>query len=105
MQHSVTINLDKQYDLRLTTRKIMEFEKTNKVKFALLGNDLVSFDINAKLLYTLLKPEIEELTLDKTFDLIDEYLTPEEFLEIMNEVIELAFPKSSDKNFQKPTTK
>jgi len=98
----VIINLDKERKLRLTMKAIIEFEKTNKIKLMDI-NKSTSIDVFAKLAYTMLKQEDNDLTLDKTITLLDEYLTVGEAIEKISEALAAAFP--SAKNADQPAGK
>ena len=98
----VTINLDKERELRLTMKAMIEFEKTNKVKLMDIANEL-SIEVCAKLAYTMLKQNDADLTLDKTLDLLDKYMLPGEAIEKITEAMTAAFPTA--KNVKKPAVK
>ena len=98
----VTINLDKERELRLTMKAMIEFEKTNKVKLMDIANEL-SIEVCAKLAYTMLKQNDADLTLDKTLDLLDKYMLPGEAIEKITEALTAAFPTA--KNAKKPAVK
>lgn len=98
-QPFVMINLDKPRKLRLSMKAMIEFEKTNKIKLMDLGKEM-SVEICAKLAYTMLKQEDSELTLAAAVDLLDEYLSPGEIIEKINEAMSAAFPEA--KNVEKP---
>jgi hypothetical protein len=105
----VIVNLDKPREMKLNFKVMIEFEKTNKMKITNIGSE-DSIEMWLKLMYTMLRQEDKELTLEKTIALVDENLTPEEAIELVSECIYNAFPKRRPKkeespNENKPTTR
>lgn len=69
----VTIALDKPRRLRYGMGASIEFEQLTGVKMTAIGEDEMSMDTIAKLLYAGLKHEDKNLTVAKVVDLVDNH--------------------------------
>lgn len=89
------IELDRPRELRLTMRAVVEFERTNNVKFMELENEM-SMDLCGKLLYTMLKQDDKALTYDAVIDLIDQHTSIYNVVQAVTEAMTLAFPAKAE---------
>lgn len=93
----ITINLDKEYKLRLGMRAATEFERETGIKLMKLDEDvLTSMDVLSKLLFKMIVKETDEdkkLKIEDVIDLIDNYADSLTFvIEKVTEALQAAFP-------------
>lgn len=91
----IMINLDRPRKLRFGMGAMVEFEQLTGIKLMSLSDEM-SMDICSKLLWIMLKQEDKELTLEKTWELIDENAESiTEIISAITKAIEAAFQKDS----------
>ena len=101
----IVINLDKPRKLRFGMGAMVEFEQLTGIKLMEL-NDEMSMDVCSKILWTMLKQEDKELTLEKTCELIDEYAESiTDVIAAITRAIEAAFQKETTSPNVKPPKK
>ena len=94
----VILELDRPRTLKLGMKAIIEFEKVTGKKIVELDSN-ASFEVYAQLLYVMLKQEDNDLTLDSTMILIDNYATDlTTVVEAIGEAIQVAFVKTTAPN-------
>jgi len=93
---NIIYTLDKERHLRWSLRARMEFEKTSNIMLTTLQKNATT-EAFIKICHTMLKQEDNDLTLDKTIDLIEEYSSFDEMIDKIYEAFEAAQPKNSQK--------
>jgi len=97
----VVIELDKPYNLRFGMGSQIQYEKLSKKTIPELGKEMqtgLSVTTLNTVLYVMLKKEIQDLTLEKTSELIDDYANVPYITEKVCEAINAAYETKALKN-------
>jgi len=97
----VCIELDKPYQIRFGMGTQLEYEKLSGRTIPQLGKEMqtgLSVTTLNTVLYVMLKKEIQDLTLEKTSELIDDYANVPYITEKVCEAINAAYEVSNPKN-------